>query len=63
MRKEIFMDLTLCFICLIRFYREAVPSEGFSENRIKTIEHTSLKFNLTNNRVWWRLVPTNDRNK
>jgi hypothetical protein len=39
------------------------PTEGFSKNGIKTIEHTSLKFYLTNNRVWWRLVPTNSVNK
>jgi hypothetical protein len=35
----------------------------FFKNRIKTIEHTSLKFYLTNNRVWWCLVPTNSVNK
>jgi hypothetical protein len=49
--------------CFILFYiQAAVPSEGFSKNRIKTIEHISLKFYLTNNRVWWRLVPTNGSN-
>jgi hypothetical protein len=40
-----------------------IPSEGFSKNGIKTIEHTSLNFHLTNKRVWWRLVATNGRNK
>jgi hypothetical protein len=35
----------------------------FFKNGIKTIEHTSLKFYLTNNRVRWCLVPTNSVNK
>jgi hypothetical protein len=38
------------FFYLIRFYREAVPSEGF-QNGIKPIAPTSLKFYLTNNSV------------
>jgi hypothetical protein len=62
MRKEIFMDPTLCFIflfCLIR----VLTFGRFFKNRIKTIEHTSLKFYLTNNPLWWRLVPTNGSNK
>jgi hypothetical protein len=64
MKRSIYGSLVVFYFlfCLIRFYREAVPSEGFSKNRIKTIEHTSLKFYLTNNRVWWRLLPTNGSN-
>jgi hypothetical protein len=60
-----FMDPTLCFIFILfnSVLTRGRTFGGFPKNRIKTIEHTSLKFYLTNNRVWWRLVPTNYRNK
>jgi hypothetical protein len=61
MRKEMFMDPMLCFI--FHFFNEVLTKGRtfgrFFPNRIKTIEHISLKFYLTNNRVWWCLVPTN----
>jgi hypothetical protein len=65
MRKEIFMDPTLCFIVHFVYLgsNERPYLWKVFPNRIKTIEHTSLKFYLTNNRVWWCLVPTNYRNK
>jgi hypothetical protein len=65
MRKEIFMDPTLCFIVHFVYLgsKERPYLWKVFPNSIKTIEHTSLKFYLTNNRVWWCLVPTNYRNK
>jgi hypothetical protein len=65
MRKEIFMDPMLCFI--FHFVQLSSNERPYLwkvfKDEIKTIAHTSLKFYLTNNRVWWNLVPTNDRNK
>lgn len=46
----------LCYIFFnfIKFYERL---------ECETIEHTSLKFSLTSNRVWWCLIPTKGINK